>query len=234
MREEISFGFGELPGFPPSTAPGHEGRLVLGELAGVPTAAFLGRIHFYEHASMPKCSLGVRLARALGADVAVITASVGGLDPQLESGALVVVEDHVNLMGVNALAGWRFPDGSPAFVDPSSMYSPVLAGIAEKAAEELGMWITRGTYAALSGPTYETAAEAEFLRRSGAGVVGMSMVPETVAAHAVGMRVLGLAVVANAAGTPIDHAEVLQVGRRAAAAAGKLLGAILPRLIRSE
>lgn len=229
LEETAAFSFGDLPGFPPATVPGHEGRLVLGRIAGVQVGVFFGRIHLYEHGAMSTCSLTSRLAAALGARAIVITASVGGLDPDLETGATVIVADHINLMGADPLEGWRFPDGSPAFVDLSSVYDPVLAEAAEGCAREIGLWTTRGIYAAVTGPTFETPAEAEFLRRTGATVVGMSMVPEAVAAHALGMKVLGIASVANAAGTPIDHAEVLQAGMRAAPAAGRLLEAILSR-----
>ena len=160
----------------------------------------------------------------------LLTASVGALDPDLEAGSTVIVADHINLMGTDPLQGWRFADGSPAFVDLSSVYDPVLAETAEGCAQELGLWTTRGVYAAVAGPTYETRSEAEFLRRTGATVVGMSMVPEAVAAHAIGMKVLGLATVVNAAGVSVDHAEVLAEGGRAAAEAGMLLAAILSRL----
>lgn len=230
LEEVASFTFAELPDFPASTVPGHEGRLILGRLGGTPLALFLGRIHFYEHREMEMASLTVRLARRLGAQAAILTASVGGVDPDLEPGSIVIVDDHINFMGVNPLAGWRRPDGSPAFVDLSSAYDPVLAGIAEASAQALGLWVSRGVYAALPGPSYETPAEVEFLRRSGATVVGMSMVPEAAAASAMGMRVLGLCAVVNAAGSPIAHTQVVEEGERAAVAAGKLLAAILPRL----
>ena len=229
LEEEASFPFADLPGFRATSVPGHEGRLAMGRVEAVPVAAFFGRIHFYEHGSMSACSSTTRLAAALGARTMVLTASVGALDPDLETGSTVIITDHVNLMGTNPLQGWRFPDGSPAFVDVSSVYDTVLAETAERCAEELGVWTTRGVYAAVAGPTFETPAEAEFLRRSGATVVGMSMVPEAVAAHALGMTVLGIATVANKAGAAVDHQEVLEEGGRAAVAAGKLLAAILSR-----
>lgn len=229
IAEEASFAFTDLPGFPPPTVPGHAGHVILGRLEGVPVAAFRGRIHFYEHHDMEWCSLTVRLARALGAETAVVTAAVGGVAPACRPGSLVIVRDHVNLMGENPLAGWRFPDGSPAFVDLSGAYDPGLAARAEAEAERLGIEATPGIYAAFRGPSFETGAEIAMLRTMGAAVVGMSMVPEVVAAHAQGMRVLGLAWVANAAGVPVHHEDVLAAGRRAAEDAGALIAAILAR-----
>jgi purine-nucleoside phosphorylase len=228
--EEARLSFADLTGFPEPTVPGHVGSLLLGTLSGVPVAVFLGRIHFYEQHEMAACSMTVRLGAALGARVAVLTAAVGGVAPEATPGSVVIVDDHINMMGVNALAGWRFPDGSPAFVDLSAVYDPILGNVAERSAGEADVTVTHGVYAALPGPSYETAAETEFLRRGGATVVGMSMVPEAVAAHAVGMRVLGLAVVVNAAGTAIDHTTVVAEGHRTADATAGLLAAILPRL----
>jgi len=229
IDEVASFSFADLPGFPAPTVPGHAGRLVLGRLEGTDVAAFLGRIHFYEHHDMAWCSLTVRTARALGADTAVVTAAVGGVAPEAAAGSLVVVRDHVNLMGDNGLTGWRFPDGSPAFVDLSGAYDRGLADTAIERSAALGISATEGVYAALRGPSFETAAEIHMLRTIGAAVVGMSMVPETVAAHAQGMRVLGLAWVANVAGVPVHHEEVLEAGRRASEDAGRLIAAILAR-----
>lgn len=228
LEEVASFSFRELPGFPRSTVPGHEGRLVLGTFEGVPVAAFLGRIHFYEHRSMSKCSMTVRLAHALGARAMVITAAVGGLEPDV--GPLAVVTDHIGFMGVTPLSGWRFPDGSPAFVDVSATYTPALVELAQEVAATRGVELSPAVYAAVAGPAYETAAESEFLRRGGASVVGMSMVPETTAACALRMEVLGLCAVVNPAGTAIDHAEVVAAGQEIGVMAGRLLAAILPRL----
>ena len=228
IEESASFSFTELPGFPPSTVPGHDGRLVLGTSRGTPVAAFHGRVHYYEHHSMSKCSMTVRLAHALGAETMVVTAAVGGLSPEV--GPIAVVTDHIGLMGATPLAGWRFPDGSPAFVDVSAAYTPALIAIAGEAAAELGMDLSPAIYAAVAGPAYETSAESEFLRRGGASVVGMSVIPEVAAACALGMDVLALCAVVNPAGTAIDHSEVVSVGRDIGAVASRLLAAILPRL----
>ncbi len=230
LVEADSLPYPELPGFPAPAVPGHAGRLALGELAGVPVAAFFGRIHFYEGHPMALCSLPVRLARQLGADTVILTAAVGGVERSLRPGSLVVGRDHLNLMGENPLRGWRNPDGSPPFVDASAVYDPDLVRLALERAEALGIPAVPGVYAAMPGPSYETPAEIEVLRRVGATVVGMSVVPEALAAVALGMRVLGLFTVANVVGVPVEHGEVVRVSRAAAGAVGRLVADLLPRM----
>ena len=231
LESDAGLSFDGLPGFPPPSVPGHPGRFVTGTLAGVPIAAFLGRIPYYEGHPMSLCTLPVRVARALGAHTIVLTAAVGAIDAELAPGELVVARDHLNLMGAGPLRGWRRPDGTPPFVDLSALYDLELAAEAMGAAEELGLRPSRGVYAAVPGPTYETAAEIELLRRVGATVVGMSVVPEALAAAALGMRVLGLFVVTNATGGPkLDHEDVVRVGADAAAGLGRLLSRLAPHL----
>jgi purine-nucleoside phosphorylase len=226
--------YGELPSFPPPSVPGHAGRLWLGELSGMPVAIFQGRIHLYEGHGMAFASLTSRVSAALGARAMVLTTAVGGLDPDLASGSVVVIRDHVNAMGVNPLMGWRMPDGSPAFVDVSHVYDEELADAALAAARagdaQAGARSVAGVYAALTGPSYETPAECEALRRAGATVVGMSMVPEAVAACALGMRVVGLSFVTNTAGTPTSHEEVLLASKTAAEVIGRIIADLVPRL----
>ncbi|MEX1046836.1 MAG: purine-nucleoside phosphorylase [Actinomycetota bacterium] len=234
IDKETEIDYGSLPGFPGPTTPGHSGRLVLGKLSGVPVAAFLGRIHYYEGNPIRDCALPVRLARALGATTMFATAATGGVNTSLAAGTIVVVRDHLNFLGVNPLHGWRTPEGSAPFVDTSALYDPALTTLALESARELGVAATSGVYAALPGPSYETPSEVEFLRRSGADVVGMSVVTETIPAAALGMRVAALAAVVNPAGARIDHTEVLRVGGEAAAGIGRLLEDILPRLAREE
>src|SRR6266508_4628140 len=179
---------------------------------------------------MARSALPVLVSRLLGADTMVLTASVGALDPSLAPGTVVVGSDHINLMGENPLRGWRRPDGTPPFVDLSAVYDPELARIAVEEAEAIGAPVGRGVYLAVSGPTYETPAEIEFMRRAGGSVVGMSVVPEAVPARALGMRVLGLFSVANAVGGEVSHAEVIRVGAQMGSVIGRLLAGILPRL----
>jgi purine-nucleoside phosphorylase len=221
--EPLEIAYAELPGFPPPTVPGHAGKLWLGTIGTRPVAIFQGRIHFYEGHSMPLASMTARVAHALGARTMVLSAAVGGLDSSLEAGSMVVVRDHLNLMGTNALAGWRYPDGSPAFVDVSGIYDPELSDAALAILHETGTPAADGVYAAVAGPSYETPAETEMLRRIGATVVGMSTVPEAVAARALGMRVLGLSFVTNTAGGAVSHEEVLLASKTAAEAIGRVV-----------
>jgi purine-nucleoside phosphorylase len=218
--------FDELPGFPPPTVPGHAGRLWLGSIGGRAIAIFQGRIHFYEGHPMPLVSITSRISHGLGARTMVLSAAVGGLDPSLPAASMVVVRDHLNLMGANPLAGWRYPDGSPAFVDVSAVYDAELSDAALTILRDHGTSVTEGVYAAMAGPAYETPAETEMLRRMGATVVGMSTVPEAVAARALGMRVLGLSFVTNAAGGAVSHEEVLLASKTAAEAIGLVVAGL--------
>ena len=224
--EPLEIPYGELPGFPPPTVPGHAGTLWLGTIADHPVAIFRGRIHFYEGHPMPLVSITTRVAHALGARTMVLSAAVGSLDPSLAVGSMVVLRDHLNLMGTNPLAGWRFPDGSPAFVGVSGLYDADLSSGALGILQEQGPAVTEGVYAAVAGPTYETPAETEMLRRLGATVVGMSTVPEAVAARALGMRVLGLSFVTNVAGGAVSHEEVLLASKTAAEAIGRVVAGL--------
>jgi len=230
MSEAETFAYTDLPGFPAPTVPGHAGALSLGMLDGVPIAAFRGRIHFYEGHELTRCSLPVRLARVLGAGTMVITAAVGGIQRDLVPGSIVVGTDQINMMGSNPLRGWRNPDGSPPFVDMSQVYDAELVALTRERAKALGIDVASGVYVAMPGPTYETPAEIEMLRRSGATVVGMSVVPESTAARALGMRVLGLFSATNLAGEPATHEEVLAMADLAAKDTSRLLRELLPRL----
>jgi inosine/guanosine/xanthosine phosphorylase family protein len=230
LDEEASFGFADLPGFPPPGVPGHAGRLVLGTLAGVPVAAFFGRVHFYEGHGMDVPALLPRATRALGADTIVLTAAVGGLVPGEAAGTVVILRDHLNMMGVAPLRGWRYPDGTPTFISTRDLYDPGLRDMTLARAEALGIRASVGVYAAMSGPAYETSAEVEFLRQAGATVVGMSIVPEALPAAALGMRVLGLCSLTNAFGEHVEHDEVVRVSNETAMAVGRLLVDVLPRI----
>lgn len=228
--EGVEFAYTDLPGFPPPSVQGHAGRLWIGDLGDRPVAIFQGRIHFYEGHGMPLASITSQVSSALGARSMVLTTAVGAIDVSLRGGSIAVIRDHINAMGTNPLLGWRMPDGSPAFVGVGDVYDPDLGAAAMAAARTRAAdpaAVSEGVYAAVSGPAYETPAETEFLRRAGATVVGMSMVPEAVAARALGMRVLGLSFVTNAAGAPVSHEEVLE----ASAAAADTIGLVLADLI---
>ena len=233
LRVEDAIAYEDLPGFPAITVPGHTGELVLGELAGVPIVGFRGRFHLYEGHDPEVPALLPRLAHALGADTMVLTAAVGALVPELEPGTAVIVRDHLNFTGSVPLLRWRFADGSPAFVS-AEVYDPTLRALALDRAAALGVAAAEGVYAAMRGPAYETPAEVAMLARAGATVVGMSMVPESLPAHALGMRVLGICSLTNALGEPVTHEDVLRVSTSTAAAIGRLLVDLLPRLPRKE
>jgi inosine/guanosine/xanthosine phosphorylase family protein len=221
----VELAYGELPGFPPPSVPGHAGKLWIGEVGDRSLAVFQGRVHLYEGHGMPLASLTSRLSAQLGARTMVLTAATGGLDPSVPPGSLVVLRDHINLMGVNPLVGWRMPDGSPAFVDVPDVYEEGLAALALASARTRAGdgAASEGIYVALPGPSFETPAETRMLHVLGGSVVGMSLVPEAVAARALGMRVLGLAFVTNAAGVPVSHEEVLQASKAASDAIGRVL-----------
>jgi purine-nucleoside phosphorylase len=225
--EPLEIPYGDLPGFPAPTVPGHAGTLWLGTIGGCSLAIFRGRIHFYEGHPMPLASITTRVSHALGARTMVLSAAVGGLDASMAAGSMVVVRDHLNLMGTNPLAGWRYPDGSPAFVDVSGVYDAELSDAALRILRDHGTAASEGVYAAMAGPSYETPAETEMLRRLGATVVGMSTVPEAVAARALGMRVLGLSFVTNAAGGAVSHEEVLLASKTAAEAIGRVVAELV-------
>jgi purine-nucleoside phosphorylase len=230
LQETASFRFEELPGFPPSAVPGHAGRLVLGTLAEVPVAAFLGRVHFYEGHGMDVPALLPRLAKELGADTMVLTAAVGGLVPGEAAGTVVILRDNLNLMGVSPLRGWRYPDGMPTFISATEVYDAALRDLAFDRAQALGIASSIGVYAAMSGPAYETPTEVRLLQSAGATVVGMSMVPESMPAVALGMRVLGICSLTNAFGEHVEHEEVVRVSNETAVAVGRLLVDLFPRM----
>jgi purine-nucleoside phosphorylase len=229
---EAEYVFESLPGFPAAGVPGHPGRLVLGECYGVPAAVFRGRVHLYEGHGIGATTLIPRLAAGLGARTLILSNAAGGLDPAMRAGQLMLLRDHINLLGVNPLFGWRSPGGGPAFVSLQHVYDPALLALAEEGAAAGGVELLRGVYAAVSGPSYETTAEREALRRLGADAVGMSTVPEAVAAAALGLRVLGVSCITNVADDQDAHEDVLAVAKRAATDLRAVLSYVVPRLSR--
>ena len=219
--------YGQIPGFPSTTVAGHAGNLIVGDLAGVRVAAFQGRFHHYEGHELATTTFPIRLAARLGARTLILTAATGGIAPGLGPGSLVVLSDHLNLIGSNPLRGPNDDRLGPRFPDMTAVYSARLRKIAIEQASTLGIDLREGVYACLPGPSYETPAEIRMLRALGADVVGMSTVPEAIVARHSGMEVLAFAVVSNAAaglgGQPITHAEVLQEGKNVG---GRLAGLI--------
>lgn len=225
--------FADLPEFPhpPSAPAGHAGRLVLGELRGVTCAVFVGRLHTYQGLSALEVAYPARLAAALGAEVFVVTNAAGAVDQALGPGDLVLIDDHINLLGDDPSRGLSGPEGGTPFVSMRDAYDPHLRDLARAVALEQGIALGSGVYAAVAGPSYETPAEVRALAALGAAVVGMSTVPEVMAARALRMRVLGLSLVTNvAAGERVSHEEVLAAGARASGDLTRLVPAILSRL----
>ncbi len=221
--------FDELPGFPAAAVPGHAGRLALGQIYGAPAAVMFGRVHLYEGHPMAVVTLPVRLLGALGVDTLILTNASGGTDPDMELGLLVLIRDHINFMGVNPLMGWRYPDGAPAFVDVSSVWDPGLREIVADVAAAEGVHVREGVYAAVSGPSYETAAETSMLAAWGADTIGMSTVPEAVASAALGIRCVGISCVTDVAGTELTHEDVVAVASGAAPNVRRLLSGAIPK-----
>lgn len=224
----------EIPGWPASTAIGHAGKLVVGTIDGVEVAALAGRAHLYEGYTARQAVYGVRALRALGVESLILTNAAGGIKTGFGPGTLVLLSDHINLLGQNPLSGPNDDSLGPRFPDMSEAYSKALRAIGKAAAAEIGLDLPEGVYAAVPGPSYETPAEIRYLRAIGADLVGMSTVPETIAANHMGMKVLGISCVTNHAAGVIDrklnHVEVLEVGERMKGTLIELLRRIILKL----
>lgn len=224
----------KIPGFPRSTAEGHAGRLVIGKAGDVPVAAMQGRAHLYEGQSIADVTFPMRVFHRLGITAAVLTNAAGGIGSHLKQGCLVLLRDHINLQGQNPCLGPNEERFGPRFFDMSEAYDPHFRDLAQAEARRLGVELLSGVYTAVPGPSYETPAEVRYLRAIGADMVGMSTVPEVIAARHMGMRVLALSCVTNmAAGIsaqPITHREVLETGERVRSQFAALLRAVLPRI----
>ena len=229
----VSIPIHEIPGFPEPGVVGHAGRLVSGRVEGRSVLIQAGRFHFYEGHDPGVVVAPVRLASQLGAGTVILTNAAGSLSSDLMPGSILLLDDHINLMGRSPLAG-PVQEGEERFPDMSAPYDTKLRRLAGELAGELGIPLSNGTYAAVLGPTYETPAEIRFLRTAGADAVGMSTVPEAITARALGMRVLAFSLITNhAAGLgpeTLNHDEVLEVGRMAGGLLGKLIRSVLSRL----
>ena len=194
---DVEIPYYDIPGFVTSTVEFHEGRLILGTLSGTPVVAMQGRFHYYEGYSMQEITFPVRVMRELGASVLVISNAAGGMNPAFDKGDLVLIGDHINLLGGNPLIGVNEPQFGTRFTDMGVPYSPRLIHFAEDAAVSRGITLRKGVYAAVAGPSLETPAEYRFLRMIGADMVGMSTVPENIVAVQMGMEVLGVTIVSD-------------------------------------
>jgi purine-nucleoside phosphorylase len=233
MDVDATVPYADIPHFANSTTPGHKGNLVFGRLGGRPVVAMQGRLHFYEGYSMQEITFPVRVMRALGVEELIIFNAVGGMNPHCDLGDLVVVTDHINLMGDNPLIGWNDDRLGERFPDMSEPYSRTCRARLEAAALELGIPLRRGVLVAVAGPNLETAAEYRFLRRVGADVVGMSMVPENLVAIHGKMRVLGICVVTDLcrpdALEPVDIPKIIATAKSAEPKLRRLIAHYLER-----
>jgi purine-nucleoside phosphorylase len=222
--------YAEIPHFPVSTVVGHAGRLVIGELAGVPICAMQGRFHFYEGYSQAQVTFPVRVMHLLGIHTLILTNAAGGINPSFRAGDLMVIDDHINFMGfggANPLYGPNLDHFGPRFPSMTDVYNPKLRTLADQVGDQQGEFLRHGVYGALSGPTFETPAEVRFLRAAGVDAVGMSTAPEATIARHAGMQVLGISTITNVAidiinsNAETSHEEVLETGK-----------AVVPRLVR--
>jgi purine-nucleoside phosphorylase len=224
--------YSEIPGFPASTAIGHAGNLVIGEIAGTAVIAMQGRVHLYEGYSVQQVAFPIRVFARLGVQAVVLTNAAGGILKELTQGRLVIIKDHINLQGANPLCGPNEEKFGPRFPDMTTAYDRSFRAIAAAQAKRLGTAMPEGVYAALAGPSYETPAEIRYLRAIGADLVGMSTVPEVIAARHSHLRVLGISCVTNAAAGVIDqplvHSEVLEVAERVKEEFVAFLKAVIP------
>jgi purine-nucleoside phosphorylase len=240
VESAVTIPYADIPYFPQSTVVGHSGKLILGNIAGVPVAVMQGRVHAYEGYPISEVVFPARVLGLLGIKTLIVTNAAGGIRSSLRPGELVVISDQINLTGTNAALGPnepRFaatPHAGQRFFDMSTVYTPRLQALAVEQADRLGFNLTEGVYLAVLGPSFETPAEIRAFRTLGADLVGMSTVHEVIVARHMGLDVLGLSLVTNmAAGVidqAIDHEDVLEIGRNAEKQFTSLLTAVIPRI----
>jgi purine-nucleoside phosphorylase len=234
LGDAVHIPYTEIPHWPASTVVGHAGKLVVGTAAGRRVAALSGRVHVYEGHAQDTVVFAVRVMARLGVAHLVLTNAAGGINISFGEGALMVIDDHINLTGSNPLIGANDDRFGTRFPDMSEVYSRRLGAIADQAAEETGVAVAHGVYVAVHGPSYETPAEIRAFRTLGADAVGMSTVPEAIAARHAGLEVLGISCITNmAAGVlpqPLVHDEVMETARRVRGSFIALLEAIIARV----
>ena len=230
----VKIPYADIPHFPQSTAIGHAGKMVIGEVADTLVIAMQGRVHLYEGYSVHQVAFPVRVFARLGVQAIILTNAAGGILRELTQGRLVLISDHINLQGANPLSGPNDEKFGSRFPDMTTAYDKKFRAIAAAEAARAGTLMPEGIYAALAGPSYETPAEIRYLRSIGADLVGMSTVPEVIAARHSNIRVLGISCVTNAAAGVIDqplvHSEVLEVAERVKGQFIALLRAIIPQI----
>jgi purine-nucleoside phosphorylase len=237
LDDAVAIPYGEIPGWPVSSVVGHSGRFVVGASNGVAVAALQGRAHLYEGREMADVVFGIRVLHQLGVRKVVVTNAAGAVNKSFPAGSLMLISDHINLMARNPLIGPNDDRIGPRFPDMSDAYAKAFRELAKKEAAALGISLSEGVYAGLLGPSYETPAEIRMLRAIGADAVGMSTVPEVIAAAHAGMKVLGISCLTNMAAGVLDqklnHEEVLAAGKAIANDLLALLRAVLPTLAKA-
>lgn len=234
LDTQTAIPYSEIPHFPVSTAPGHAGKLLFGELNGQQVAVMKGRFHYYEGYSMQKIAFPPRVLHAMGAETLIVSCACGGLNSDFKPGDVMLINDHINLFGDNPLIGPNDDELGPRFPDMSEPYTPALRNLAESAASGNNIDVHQGVLASLSGPTMETKAEYRFLQYIGADAVGMSTIPEVITAVHMGMDVLGLSAITDEcdpdALEPVSIEEVVEAGKLAQPKMTKILLGVLKRL----
>jgi len=237
FKDSVALPYGSIPNFPRSAVPGHAGNLVFGSLQGVSCLALQGRFHFYEGHSMRDIAFPVRILRGLGIEKLIVTNAAGGVNPDFRPGDFMLIEDHINMMGLNPLIGSNPEAASPRFPDMTEAYDPEMREIAADVARRLDIPLQKGVYVGVTGPCYETPAEIRMYRGFGADAIGMSTVPEVIAAVEAGIRVLGISCITNMAASmgqgKISHKEVLEATERVKEKAHALLNGIIKEVVRS-
>jgi purine-nucleoside phosphorylase len=234
LADPVTIDYAELPGFPVSHVHGHQGRLVIGERAGVTCVAMQGRAHLYEGHSAASAAFPARVLIALGARTLIITNAAGGINASWSPGTLMLIRDHLDLLRDHPLRGPNDERVGPRFPDMTNAYAPALRELAKRVAATAGIELQEGVYAAMPGPTYETPAEVRMLRTLGADATGMSTVPEVIVANHMGARVLGISCITNQAagisGTALSHQEVTDTANRVRSTFERLLDGLIGAL----
>ncbi len=234
FSDAAKISYAEIPHFPRSTAIGHAGNLVIGKVGAIPVAAMQGRVHLYEGYSVKDVAFPIRVFARMGVKAVILTNAAGGIRREFVQGKLVVIKDHINLQDANPLSGPNEERFGARFPDMTAAYDRRFREMAVGEGNRMGIGMYEGVYAALLGPSYETPAEIRYLRAIGADLVGMSTVPEVIAARHSGIRVLGISCVTNAAAgildQPLDHKEVLETAERVKGQFIGLLKALIPRI----
>ena len=238
LTDATGIAYEKIPGFPRATTSGHAGKVIVGTVGVAPVAVMQGRVHLYEGRTARDVVFPMRVLRRMGVHTVILTNAAGGIADGLKPGVLVLIRDHINLQGVNPLAGANDEMWGERFLDMTDAYAEKYRAIARKEARKLGIELREGVYAGLAGPSYETPAEIRYLKAIGADLVGMSTVAETIAARHAGMGVLGISCVANVAaglgGKALSHTEVLAAGHRVQQKLGALLGAVISRIAEED